>query len=298
VKAGLALVAILCLPLIEVGAHVATRAAVPTRAEYQQAAAYVRSQLQPKDLIVAAPGWTDPLVRAQLGDRMDLAMAGRSDVAAYERLWSLSIRGARPVDAPKSAPLEQREFGGVRVQRWSLPPSSVAFDFTAHAQQAEVSVGTRACRWQKLRPARGGGLGYGVLPPVERFQCDGRGPWVAAVVMEDLDLQPRHCIFQPPGVGTPSRVVFRGVELREQLSFYGGVYYEHERMRQGPPIFATVHVNGKPIGRMQHRDGDGWERLLLPTQPGWAEVAIDVVSSTKKQRSFCWAASVRTQGAR
>jgi hypothetical protein len=293
VKAGLALVAILCLPLIEVGTHLATRAAVPSDGNYKQAADYVRSQLKPKDLIVAAPGWTDPLVRAQLGDRIDLAMAGRSDNAAYERMWALTIRGARPADAPPGAALETRDFGPVRVQRWALPRASVTFDFTAHARQGEVSVGERACKWQKLRPARGGGLGYGVLPPVERFQCDGRGPWVAPVVMEDLALAPHHCIFQPAGVGTPTRFVLRNVELREHLSFYGGVNYEHERMREGPPIFATVFVDGKPIGRMEHRDGDGWERLLLPTRPGRAEVAVEVVSSTKKQRSFCWAGSVR-----
>jgi hypothetical protein len=288
----------LALPLIEVGAHIAARVRAPSAADYREAAGYVRGRLKPKDLIVAAPGWTDPLVRAQLGDRIDFAMAGRSDDAAYERMWSLSIRGARPKGARSTAPLETRDFGRVRVELWSLGPSSVTFDFTAHAQAAEVSVGARSCKWQRLRAARGGGLGYGVLPPVERFQCEGRGPWVAAVVMEDLDLAPRHCIFQPPGVGTPTRVTLRNVELREQLSFYGGVYYEHERMREGPPIFATVLINDKPVGRMQHRDGDGWEQLLLPTQPGRADVAIDVVSITKKQRSFCWAASVRTKGTR
>lgn len=290
---GLLLAAILALTVVEVGAHVATRMRVPSNEEYREAARYVRSKLQPEDLIVAAPAWSDPLVRRELGDVIDRAMAGRSDNAGFARMWSLSIRGARPADAPLAAPSEQRDFGRVRVELWPLPKPSVTFDFTAHVESAEVSSGSRSCAFQHLRPARGGGLGYGVLPPVDRFQCEGRGPWVGEVVMEDLSLAPRHCIFQPPGVGAPTRVVFRGVELQDELRFYGGVYYEHERMLEGPPINATVLVNSEPIGRMEHRDGDGWEHLALRTQPGRADVTVDVVSSTKKQRSFCWAASIR-----
>ncbi len=296
---ALALLGLLALPVLEVGSHVVARAAVPADADWREAAAFVRAQLAARDLITSAPSWTDPLLRSVLGERIDLAMAGRSDTAPFERIWSLSIRGARPKDAPAQDPAFEQRFGGVTVQRWDLGRSNVVLDLTeqiaSRALSMDVSHGSAACTWQKLRPARGGGLGYGVLPPVERAQCGGGGaPWVAPVVLEDLSLAPRRCIFQPPGVGAPMRVVLRDVALRERLVFYGGLYYEHERMRQGTPISITLRAGEREIGRMVHRDGEGWKRLDLATTEGRADLAIEVSSTTQRQRGFCWSATVRS----
>src|SRR6185295_16813302 len=127
------------------------------------------------------------IVRQVLGDRIDLAMAGRSDTARYERLWALSIRGARPPEAPAAAPELTRELGRVRVLRWRLGPSPVLYDFVEHVRDAQVSVvdreQTRPCAWRAYPPPRGGGLGFGVLPPALRFGCEPshRGTYVAPV---------------------------------------------------------------------------------------------------------------------
>ena len=291
-------IALIALPIMEVALHFRARAAVPAQSDWQRAAELVRSELEPKDLIVSAPGWTDPLLRAVLGDRIGPAMAGRSDLAGFERLWSLSIRGALPAEAGSRAPALRKVFGGVTVERYELGPSSVRSDLVDRIASAEVSLGSRPCPHKRLPLARGGGLGYGVLPPIERFQCDGAGTWLAEVVLEDLSITPRRCVFQPPGVGSPTRVLLRGVELSDQLVFYGGLYYEHERMRQGEPVVATVLANGTPIGTLTHRDGDGWKKLALKTQPGTVDLAIEVRSASRKQRGFCWAASVRKEQAR
>jgi hypothetical protein len=293
--AALVLLALVALPVFEVALHFRARAAVPTQGDWQKAAAFVRAELRPNDLIASAPGWTDPHLRAVLGDRIGPAMAGRSDSAAFERLWSLSTRGARPREAGTRTPELSKQFGGVTVERFALDRPTVTVDLVERVAraQAEVVAGSKPCAHKRLPLPRGGGLGYGVLPPEERFQCDGNA-WVASVVMEDLSITPRHCVFQPPGVGKPTRVVLRDVALGEQLVLYAGLYYEHERMRQGPPVLATVLVNDKPIGRLEHRDGDGWERLALKTTPGTGDVAIEVVSTSRKQRGFCWAASVRS----
>jgi hypothetical protein len=247
-------------------------------------------------LIVSAPGWTDPLLRAVLGDQIGPAMAGRSDLAGFERLWSLSIRGARPAEAGSRVPALHKVFGQVTVERYELGRSSVRSDLVDRIAGAEVSWGSRPCPLKRLAPPRGGGLGNGVLPPLERFQCDS-STWLAEVVLEDLSITPRRCVFQPPGVGTPTRVLLRDVELSEQLVFYGGLYYEHERMRQGAPVIATVIANDKPIGTFTHRDGDGWKKLEWKTQPGRVDLAIEVRSTSRKQRGFCWAASVRQERA-
>jgi hypothetical protein len=219
-------------------------------------------------------------------------------------LWSLSIRGARPSEASsepssRTPELEQR-FGEVTVQRWQLAPPSVVLDlterFATYPQTVEVTSGKRVCELQKLGLPRGGGLGYGVLPPAERVQCgtSRSSPWVAPVILEDLSLAPRRCIFHPPGVGAPIRVLMRDVELSEQLVIYGGLYYEHERMRKGAPIAVVVSAGERELGRMTHHDGDGWKKLVLPTRKGRVDLAIDVSSTGRKQRGFCWAASTRT----
>jgi hypothetical protein len=290
-------IALLGFALLEVGAHASTRARVPSRDDFRGAASFVRAQLRPRDLIAPAPGWADPLVREAIGDRIDLAMAGRSDTAAYERLWSISIRGARAREAPASAPELERSFGRVRVQRWSLGKSPVRYDLVEHLRDAEAGVvragaAPRACSWRRFGPPRGGGLGTGFLPPVERFDCAG-GTWVAPVVLEDLDLQPRYCAMNASLGAEPLRVTYRDVPLGTRLVLYGGLYYEHERMRRGAPVHARVLIDGKRAGAMTHADGDGWKRLEIATPRGarTAEIAIEVQAPDR--RSFCWAASTR-----
>lgn len=299
-------IALLAFALVEVGAHAATRARVPDPGDWRDAAAFVRAEWRARDLVTVAPAWADPLLRQALGDRVDLAMAGRSDTAAYARLWALVIRDARVSDAPASEPEVTRSFGPVTVKRWKLPAPTVGYDFVARVRDADVRLvardGERACPWSRFRPPRGGGLGFGVLDPAERFACDTRpgAPWVAAVVMEDLDLQPRHCVRQAPaGAASPVHVRYRDVPLAAGILFHGGLYYEDERMREGGPVIARVRVDGEVAATMTHVDGDGWKRMWVAT-PGRAgrrgEVAIEVTAARPRKRSFCWAASVRTGG--
>jgi hypothetical protein len=295
--AGLLL--LLALPLIEVAAHAATRLRVPPRSDWQAAARFVRERLRPDDLITAAPAFTDPLLRRELGDRVDLAMAGRSDTAGYERLWALSIRGAHPKHAPAAKPELSATFGRVAVQRWQLGKSAVRYDLVSHVRGAQVSYGpserARACPWLRSSLPRGGGLGFGVLPPAERFSCEGRrNAWVAPVVLEDLDLQPRSCIYQPASGREPLRVTFDAVPFSDQVVFHGGLYYEHERMRDGAAVRAKILRDDRELGLMTHRDGDGWKRLVLRTTPGAGRLTVEVSADDARRRSFCWSASVRS----
>jgi hypothetical protein len=89
------------------------------------------------------------------------------------------------------------------------------------------------------------------------------------------------------------RVTFAAAPLAARLVLYGGLYYEHERMREGGPVLLRVLVDGREAGRMLHRDGDGWKRLELETAPGSGELTIEVSASREERRGFCWAASAR-----
>ncbi|MBC7172951.1 MAG: hypothetical protein H5U40_11005, partial [Polyangiaceae bacterium] len=155
---------LLSLAIGELLGHVGMRSRVPTKQEWQAAAAFVRAERADRDVIVAAPAWADPLLREALGDAIGFDQAGYSDLAGFERLWALSIRGHLPEDAPEAHPTFERSFGEVRVLRWDLGPSSVTYDFVDHLSEAEVSRGAgpdaRACPLSTA-PGRGGGLGAG-----------------------------------------------------------------------------------------------------------------------------------------
>ena len=292
------LAALLLLAAVEVTAHARSRMAVAPLSDWQAAARVVRTELRSKDLLTSAPSYTDPLLREVLGDAIGLQMAGRSDVAAYERLWVLSIDGKTAPEALGRRLELQRTVGRVTVSRYALGQSTLAFDLTSAVRGAEVSTGPRElprpCNWRRLRAPRGGGLGLGVLPPVSRFVCEGGG-WVAPVVQEDLDNTPRYCVRQGVSARTPVRVQLRDVPLGQRLVVHHGLYYEDERMRRGADVELRVYVDDHELGRSVHHDGDGWRRTAWRTRGGErGDVTIEARTRSPGERSFCWAASTRT----
>ncbi len=60
-------------------------ARVTPAADWDAAAAEVRDELRPGDLIVFAPRWADQVGRAHLGDAIPVEMAGRADADRYAR---------------------------------------------------------------------------------------------------------------------------------------------------------------------------------------------------------------------
>jgi hypothetical protein len=302
------LLALFAVPLGELGAGALIRARVPAVSDYRAAVDFIRSELHARDLISSAPGFIDPILRWQLGDKIPLAMAGRHDSAAYERLWVVSIRGALPAEAPKSEPELRRAFGRVEVLRYALPKQQVLFDFVASWQSAEANIvrdgAAKPCPLRSGGSPRGGGLGKGVLMPVnKRFECDPRSAWlfISDVVLEDLDNQPRHCIWQHPQGEQPVQLTFHDVPLGASLVFHAGIYYEHERMRQGGPIRATIAIDGQVRGEFEHKDGDGFRSLRIDTSKLGKErgaVTVAVRAHDPRARSFCWAATTRAGATR
>lgn len=294
----------LALAVVEAAGHFVVQARVVPEEDWAQAAEVVRAEWQPGDLVVAAPAWTDPLVRRELGDLLTLEDAGRSDLAQYARLWTLSARGHRPEEAPPQAPELDRQVGRIRVLRWDLEPEPVRYDFAEHVAEARVTIGRadeqRVCPWRRSGRPQGGGLGAGPIVPPERHVCDPRRSWlwVGATIQDDLDLQPRYCIWQHPAGGDEEiRATFRDVPLGERLVLYGDVYYEHERHEEHGPVHVAVYVGDEAIGRMVHRDGDGWKRMEASTDvPGAGargDVTIEVTAPNPNLRTFCWAATTR-----
>ncbi len=296
------IVLLLCVPVGELIAHARVQRHVLTDEDVAAAATFVKKNWRPRDLVTSAPSWTDPILRLHLGSLITLDMAGRHDDSAYERIWVLSMRGKLPADVPAGAKpeLDQR-FGEVRLLRYGLGKSPVRFDFVDQLPAAHVALEGRDCPYRKGGVPRGGGLGKGVLYPLsERFDCDPRRPWlfVGRVVMEDLDVKPRRCIWQHAAGDAPVSTTFDDVPLGDELILYAGLYYEHERMRDGGPVRVDVFVNGQRRMSMVHHDGEGFRRMRVATgavgDPERGQVRIDVTAPAPDRRSLCWAASTRT----
>jgi hypothetical protein len=279
-------------------------AAVPPLGDWRDAAAFVRESYQEGDLAVVAPDWANPILRWVMGDALDRNDAGRSDTAPYDRLWSLSIRGEDPAEAPGEAPDVDRQVGSVRVRRWDLGSSPVVYDFVPHIADARVSYvdrgRERACSLRRHPLPPGGGLSRGPLRPTERFICDPKRSWswVGRVMLTDLGFGPRDCVWTHPLGTEPVHVTFDDVPLGDRIVFYGGIYYTAERKGDGGPVHVQLSVDGRPVGHMIHRNGDGWKRMeaQIPGSEGGdrrGTVRFSVTSKQPYHRMFCWSATTR-----
>lgn len=301
----------LALAIAEVVALGVREHRVPTETDWAGAAEYVRSQLAPKDAITVAPGWADPLLRLYLGDRITAKVSGRSDLAAFDRLWVLSIRGASAPDAPQRAPDFSQTFGRVRVERFDLGPSRVLLDLTDAITTARVEIRTEgfddSCPLRTFPPSVvQGGLGGGVIAPRQRFQCDFQRPWlwVGPTVIESLDLSPRRCIWTHPQGKDPISITYAKVPLGSRIVLHAGLDYHDERDGQKGPVILKVLLGGREVGNFVHRDGDGMARYevdvraaLGASHPATTDLRLEISAPDPYRRSFCWTGSVQS-GAR
>jgi hypothetical protein len=295
------LTVLVVLAVVETVSVFVTRARAPQQEEWRQAAELVRAEWQPGDAVAVAPLWAEPLVREAMGAGLNLAVAARPDRTGYSRLWHFSIRGHRSSEAPSGAPELERRFGAVLVSRFPLPsPSRVTYDFVSHVEQARVTlldgVSERECRWSRGTRATGGGLGQGPITPGDRAICDPARSWlwVGETVVEDLAMRPRRCVWQNPAGRDPVRTSFPAVTLTSHIRVWSGLWWEHERWRNGGPVRIAVRVDGRELAHSVHLDGEGWEALdvNIPAElvGHSATVEFDVTSNAPHQRSFCWAA--------
>ncbi len=282
-------------------------ARVPTESDWSNAATYVREHHDATDRIVMAPYWADPLLRHELGDLIPLSMAGASDDANYERIYELSIRGHRSNASPTRPADEVMDFGRITLSRWDLGPSTVEYDFLENLRGARVEMvqngRTEPCPWRRQPQPPRSGLAQGSVVPAERFACNGQVFWVGETMVEDLEYKPRYCIYNHPQGTEPIRTTFRNVPLGERFVMYGGLYNRHEREGTGAPITARVLVDGEAIGRMVHRDLDGWKAITLETRTAEEAAAapeargdftIEVTTPNNRYRTFCWTATIRS----
>ena len=283
---------------------------MPSLADYTAAAAVVRKDWQSNDAVVIAPEWADPLLRLVLGDRMGVKVAGRVDLAAFERLWVLALRGQRPPEAPQRAPDFHAVEQGIVIERYDFAPSPVLLDLIDALPSAsvDVQIGEQRvpCAYRERVPGvQRGGLGAGPAQPRQRFACEGPSgsSLVGVTVIEDLALKPRRCVLMPPRPNEPVSVTYKDVLLGRELVIDAGLYYEDERSQEGVPVSMRVLIDGRERATFVHNDGDGMKRYVLDMEasheagagrpPVRGELRLEVSAPDAIRRSFCWAGSLR-----
>lgn len=239
------------------------------RAAAAAATTIARMSQQPKGGTRVEPSWARPLYFGAL----------KGEVASSE-LWqaaygwspeALLVRTRDHTLPPGYVTLRRNVGAGVALARLDLAhsPPPPAADLLDLLPEATVSQGGRSCPWTLHRMRQTGGLGRGALVPTRRFACDRRIPWlyVGPTVLEDLDLNLRHCIWHHPTDGDPMVVRFPRVPSSGTLVIEAGLDYHRERDRFGSPVTLAVATNGKALGKLVHRDGDGWTRAQFPLLP-------------------------------
>ncbi|MCB9573428.1 MAG: hypothetical protein H6709_15215 [Kofleriaceae bacterium] len=252
---------LVAIAIWEIVATVRAPAEVPDDRAWDRAAAAVRSQHHPGDLIVFAPGWIDPVGRLHLGDLIPLEMAGRMDGDDYGTIWELSIRGARAPETAGLAPAWQGGFGGVTVRRFEREPAHVVSDLVALAGGAELR-------------------GAGSRP---------------AVQLAEVGFAPHRCAQVIPAPGQAVTLDFGRIPLGTRLVAYAGLADVFTRRDVRDPGRLEIRIDGEVVADARLGVDDGWVRMEAATTPGEhdVEVIAEAVGPKARDRRICFAAEAR-----
>ena len=236
---------------------------VGSDADWDRAAAAVRADHEPGDLITFAPRWIDPTGRLHLGDLISLDMAGRMDGARYGRIWELSIRGAHAPETRGLEPAWTGHFGPVTVRRFEHEPARVLSDFVS-------LLGTAS---------RSG---------------------VVARVFEEVGFEPHQCVRLTPvesrGGMRPAKAVYRKVRLGQTLVGYVGISDVFTRRDFRSPGRLRVLIGDKQVLTKRVGVRDGWMRFEIATTPTAAATVTfvaDILGDKPGRRQVCFVAEAR-----
>lgn len=242
---------ILLLALVETVNAVVAPMRAPSEKDWVAAAAKVRAGFRPGDLIVAAPAWADPLMRAQLGDLVPVEVAGRMDTARYARIWEISQRGARAVDTTGAKLADSSRHGALTVKRWEQRPAKVVYDFVAEWRKASVSV------------VNADGTEVPCTMGAARWQCLG-GASVGPELLE-IDTTLRNGLGIDPVEGKKLVVEFSEVEPAGELVVATGLHNVWLRKSGDGKVRTRVLADGHEMNTLETTSSSGWSLYRVGT---------------------------------
>lgn len=267
----------------------------PRAADWKAAEATVRAGWKAGDLIVAAPAWSDQVLREYLGDLIPLELVGRLDHRRFGRVWEVAQRGARAPETEDGAVSAEHRHGRLRVRLYERRASPVTYDFVANWQRA---TGTRSVGGAAALPCDVAG---------DRIQCatptsDTGFAWTMPRLLE-IDFQFRRSLYVvgSPSPSSPRTVVtldFPAVPIGRELAVGAGM--ANAWWREVPPadgeVTLRVLIAGNETGRVVSNNRSGWRVVRLDTTTHAGQtlpVRFEVSSPKPYGRHFGFAAEAR-----
>lgn len=236
-------------------------AGVPGDAAWAQAAALVRAEHQPGDLIVFAPRWNDPVGRLHLGDLIPVEMAGRLDGDRYGRIWELDIRGARAPETRGLAAASTRAVDGITVRRFERAPAEVVTDVLD-------------------------------LPPPTVSGLYARGP---VKLLAEVGFEPHRCWQVVPSAAQTVTLRWDAIALGRELVIGVGLADVFTRRDVRAPAELAVDVGDLEVARTRVGVDSGWVRTRVATEPGVAALTVtaSAIGDGSRDRLVCFAIEAR-----
>ena len=290
--------------MVELLLHVKqTTSDVVPESDWAAARDAVKAELQPNDLVVFEPFWSDPLGRRTFGHEIaTMKREGRSDVRRFPRAFVVSIRGAHAGELAGWKKVKETKHGGVAVTLLENPSyTEVIDDVLDMVSPDRLSVSRvengveQACSFQ--RGASQGGstvVPQGLLVPADKFVC--QGGHVGVAVLHGLDHHPHVCLYATPMQGASLRMKFSNVTFGPSLHGHSGIQWLVERTPTPDKVAVAFSALDRPIGTHYHKVGVGWVGFELPT-PELDGKKADLVAeiAPSSQRQFCFEATTRRE---
>ncbi|CAN5468001.1 hypothetical protein BH09MYX1_BH09MYX1_36090 [soil metagenome] len=289
--------------LAELALHIKQTHSVAAPEDWAAAKADVEKNAKPDDLVTFAPKWVDPIGRETFGSALATeAREAYPDVSRFPRAFEVSIRGAHAPDLDGWTNVGEARFGAVTVTTWENPhPITLVDDLLRHIDTPDLHVmlvdgaTERECALVH-GAAQSGALGAGPATPGTHYGCP-NGTNVGITILADLDYNPRRCILAPPPGGQSFiRFRFDNLKLGKAIHGHHAISVHQERNLTGAPVTLAFRVGDRDLGKLVHRDGDGWKPFELDTSDlagTTAALTVDVSAANGDSRLYCFEADAR-----
>lgn len=286
----------------------------PARADWSDAATWIRARMADGDAVAILPYWAD-VGRLAFGEGplLSVPRLEEEDLWRYRRLWvmaapALTSGTGRALSGLAHRYLETADgaahFGGVDVRLFALPDRPVRFDFVAGVDRAAVRVD----RWVKGRAeplvSCDRPLVVPGLPASKGWTCPApagrkRSHWMKVERrIHHMDDAPRECLTVHPWSKASVILSYAGVPMGRSLALEVGhqlTATRHIEEDDHVPTRVRVMVDGAELCLLEIDPRSTWERWRFDTTafaaPGTtADVTFRIASSSIAWRFPCLAA--------
>ena len=261
------LVGVLALALVEwIAAARAYRTAIT--AEDWDALQQKVAGVPADEPVLLADDWLSPrarmaiprLARTEATAPHDLRSPGKIHVIGWSgRGWSEALQHDLE-DRPAPTLAQTEDFGALTLTTWAWPDRpEVLASFVDDVLSLRASADGRSCKGKRV------------------FKC--RSARAQPQVVE-IDYRPRHCLEVTVDEGGSMRMTYPDMPSGTVLRGHVGWGDFNRRLRSDAPATVEIRIGDRLAARWTVSDAQGWHPIAVATEPGAADVSVDIVPAT------------------